>query len=520
MDVRYKQNELFDGHFRLIRPLSTAGGTADVWLAADLNTVDDPISDENPDESTAMKVALKIYRPQNALDIEGAQRFRDEFKIVFNCHHANLIPPTQFGITGETPYLVMPYCSRGSSETLIGKLRNNESIWQYVHDVAAGLAYLHGLHPPIVHQDIKPANVLIDDSGNYAITDFGISATRDHHQAFDENKGTLAYMAPERFLDDTPQAESDIYAFGVTLYEVLTGQVPFGEEGGKAQAHDPVNLDYFNNPVPADIKRLVVACLTRDPSHRPTAQQIVKAAASRQFPLRGRGNSQRWLYATALIGVLVALVAGASLIFKNKSQSASGTLLASEAISIDTVAIFTRAVDMAQSSDRHTVENGMKSLDSIADAFSYIPAYYEISRTYGIRFSIDETTYGNRRSILGVTLGKNPTAKSDVAKFATRIVNLFDDIPDDNTHIKIANDACQVIITALSAKPNLKADELEQLKISLWSSSIYNALIYKDYQRAKKDLVQCHGLAVKTNDAKFVSLTEEFLSTLNPVFNR
>ena len=88
-------NVLFDGQYKLLRRLSAAGGTADVWLALAIKTIDtlgDYSDEENsvPNEESGMKVAIKIYRLQNILDIEGEQRFKDEFKIVYNCHHANL----------------------------------------------------------------------------------------------------------------------------------------------------------------------------------------------------------------------------------------------------------------------------------------------------------------------------------------------------------------------------------------------------------------------------------------------
>lgn len=93
-------NKLFDNHYRLLKPLSTEGGTADVWLAIDVNTIDtsfDEIdSGEHSNENSGMLVAIKIYRPKNALDIEGEQRFRDEFKIVYECRHENLLQPTNF----------------------------------------------------------------------------------------------------------------------------------------------------------------------------------------------------------------------------------------------------------------------------------------------------------------------------------------------------------------------------------------------------------------------------------------
>ena len=130
------ENKVFDGRYKLMRPLSTDGATADVWLAIDLNTIDTEYDEEdssmhNKEDGTGMLVAIKIYRPKNALDIEGEQRFRDEYKIVYECRHENLLQPTSFAIYNGIPYLVLPYCKNGSSEQLIGKKQTEEEIWKY-----------------------------------------------------------------------------------------------------------------------------------------------------------------------------------------------------------------------------------------------------------------------------------------------------------------------------------------------------------------------------------------------------
>ena len=299
-----KTNELFDGHYKLIRPLSTDGGTADVWLAIDTNTIDSQFdSDEEEsgignNENSGMLVAIKIYRPKNALDVEGEQRFRDEYKIVYECRHANLLQPTSFSIFEEIPYLVLPYCKYGSSEQLIGKKQTSEAIWKYILDVASGLNRLHTNEPQIIHQDIKPANVLIDNSKNFAITDFGISSKRggDHGSYFDEEySGTLAYMAPERFQEGAePIAQSDIWAFGATLCEILTGKVPFGEEGGSNQVAKNMSMPSIPN-VPSDIQRLIHACLSPEPGNRPSAAEIKEAAMVKQYPIKSKKYYMEWV---------------------------------------------------------------------------------------------------------------------------------------------------------------------------------------------------------------------------------
>lgn len=298
----------FDGHYKLIDLLSTAGGSADVWLAIDLNTID-----ESTDESKATKVVIKIYRPKNMIDIEGEYQFRKEFKKVFGCHHENIIQPTYFSIYEESPYLVLPYCPAGSSELLIGQLTNKDALWKYIFEVSSGLAYLHEHSPQIIHQDIKPANVLIDDNGNYAITDFGISAEMGGTDidAEDETGGTFAYMAPERFIEGTPpMPESDIWALGATLYELITGDAPYGNDGGSRQ-QPGAQIPPIRQDIPVAIKELVYSCLSYDVKARPTARQIVETVLKKRYSRNRK----------AIIGIAAAVmasVAGITLYFTTR----------------------------------------------------------------------------------------------------------------------------------------------------------------------------------------------------------
>jgi len=278
MDNIIKEGVLFDGQYKLLKMLSASGGSADVWLALDKNaidlTTDEKVSEE---DGEPLKVVVKIYRPKNALDIEGEQRFCDEFKIVYNCRHENLLQSTYFSIAGERPYLVMPFCQNGSTETLIGKLESDNDIWRYIRDVSSGIAYLHDRKPPIIHQDIKPANILINDDGRYAITDFGISAQSGHRHddLFGESSGgTIAYMAPERFAEGAePNAASDVWALGATFYEMITGKVPFGEDGGSVQTPSAA-VPKIKENIGKDIKNLIYSCLDYNAEKRPTALDI------------------------------------------------------------------------------------------------------------------------------------------------------------------------------------------------------------------------------------------------------
>ena len=492
-DIAIK-GELFDGHYKLLRPLSTDGATADVWLALDTNTIDteydeDGIaSNENADE-TGMLVAIKIYRPKNALDIEGEQRFRDEFKIVYECRHENLLQPTSFAIYQDIPYLVLPYCKNGSSEQLIGKNLTTDEIWKFISDVASGLAKLHSNQPQIIHQDIKPANILIDNNHNFTITDFGISAKTNgsHGSYYDtEHSGTFAYMAPERFEDEpVPTVESDIWAFGATLCEILTGKVPFGEEGGKNQD--------LQTPMPSlsglssSIKNLIHACLQKDPKKRPTAKQIKQAAQSKQYPLKPK---------TPLIVtlVLMACLLAAGAVYFLMQQKTENPPTTEE--------VFATALRQMNMYDRDSLLVGMRMMDSLGNA-KYIPAMYEMAFTYGwykdplsvqrkelLNINIDTNNFpsddidrNNTLALLGNILKANDTSYANInAASAYRLSYYYGDPRfnnKENKENKKPNDAEKAIDYLEQAEKWIKLSSNDTMSITIHDSIRLNDDIKK-----------------------------------------
>ena len=450
-----KTNELFDGHYKLIRPLSTDGGTADVWLAIDTNTIDSHLeSDEeetgtNSDDNSGMLVAIKIYRPKNALDVEGEQRFRDEFKIVYECRHANLLQPTSFSIFEEIPYLVLPYCKYGSSEQLIGKKQTNEAIWKYILDVASGLNRLHTNEPQIIHQDIKPANVLIDNCKNFAITDFGISSKRGgvHGYYFDEeNSGTLAYMAPERFQEGAePIAQSDIWAFGATLCEIVTGKVPFGEEGGSNQVDKNMPMPPIPN-VSTDIQRLIHACLSPEPGNRPSAAEIKDAAIAKQYPI----ESKNWLY---IVGsALMAIVLAVIIVWFTKPSPIEEFVVSNDEI-------YQSALQRLNSEDIDTLNLGVRQMDSLCNK-NYVPALYQMAFTYGW---YNDSISLKRKELLGIEIFESGAEQymPKLDRYNDKAIALFNRIVDlnDSTYSEINAQttyrlACYYVMPNKIFKPN------------------------------------------------------------------
>lgn len=238
------------------------GGFSEVWLAVD--------------KWTNLDVAIKIYAPGKGMDEDGMKDFCKELANVYNINHTNLVKPQHVDSFEGMPYLVMTYCSRGSCHRQIGQMKEND-IWKLIADVASGLAYLH--ERAIIHQDIKPDNILIDDGGNYVITDFGISVqtreTMRKSMASGANaSGTRAYMGPERFSKNPkPIPASDIWSLGATVYELLTGRVPFGEIGGGMQSAG-ASLPTITAPISPTLSQVIARMLAEDPEDRPSASLL------------------------------------------------------------------------------------------------------------------------------------------------------------------------------------------------------------------------------------------------------
>ena len=152
------------------------------------------------------------------------------------------------------------------------------ALWQFIHDVAAGLKYLHNMPEPIIHRDIKPDNILVDDSDRYLITDFGISkkirSTMRKQSKRAVGAGATAYMGPERFESDpTPVKASDIWSLGASIYELATGELPFSGLGGGMQRNG-AEMPALDNKWSKDMTMVMQSCLAKETWDRPTAQQL------------------------------------------------------------------------------------------------------------------------------------------------------------------------------------------------------------------------------------------------------
>ena len=256
-------------HSYTIKEYIGSGSYGEVWRAID--------------NDTNKEVAIKFYI---MLDEKGRDEFMKEYDIAYGLSHKNLLTASYRGVWHNRPFLVMRYCKKGSSTKLVGQLKpnseNEKIIWRFIHDVAAGLSYLHNFQPdPIVHQDIKPDNILMDSEG-FVITDFGISTkirstmSRQSNRAI--NAGAVAYMGPERFSSQpNPIKASDIWSLGASIFELAMGELPFAGQGGTMLKYG-ADMPEVDGGWSLDLKNVIYKCLAKDPWDRLKAHELVDYA--------------------------------------------------------------------------------------------------------------------------------------------------------------------------------------------------------------------------------------------------
>lgn len=221
------------------------------------------------------RVAIKVMHPHLVEDDAFTKRFEQEARSAAGLGHPNVVNVFDQGVDRGVPYLVMEYLPGITLRDLLKQQKRltAEQSLEIAEAILAGLTAAHAAG--IVHRDLKPENVLLADDGRIKIGDFGlaraVSANTTTGQAL---LGTIAYLSPELVTRGVADARSDIYAFGIVLYEMLTGVQPF-------QGEQPVQIAYqhAHSDVPApsempsesspEIDELVRWCTEREPSARP-----------------------------------------------------------------------------------------------------------------------------------------------------------------------------------------------------------------------------------------------------------
>jgi serine/threonine-protein kinase len=220
-------------------------------------------------------VAIKVLREQYSTDAQFVARFRREAQAAANLAHPNIVNVYDVGQDGDTHYIVMEYINGESLKSYINRsspLPIGKAV-SVAAQILAGLEYAH--RSGLIHRDIKPQNVLITPDGAVKVTDFGIAKSVSDLGLTEAGLalGTAHYFSPEQAKGERVVPQSDIYAVGVTLYEMLTGRLPFESENviGLAYKHiseEPPSARNLNPSVPPRLDAIILKSMAKDPQQR------------------------------------------------------------------------------------------------------------------------------------------------------------------------------------------------------------------------------------------------------------
>jgi len=250
---------MIDDRYRVVSRIGS-GGMADVYLAEDLQL--------------GRQVALKILQRRFAEDQEFVERFRREASSAAGLSHPNVVSVFDRGEWDGTYYIAMEYLPGESLKTLVrrhGAIDPATAI-DYVTQILRAARFAH--QRGVIHRDLKPHNVIVDEEGRVRVTDFGIArAGASDMTQTGSIMGTAQYLSPEQAQGHAVSASSDLYAVGIVLYELLTGSLPFDGETAvtialKQVSEQPMPPSAVNPAVPPELDAVVLCALAKDPAAR------------------------------------------------------------------------------------------------------------------------------------------------------------------------------------------------------------------------------------------------------------
>lgn len=276
---------LVAGRYELATVLGQ-GGMGQVWTAYD--------------RRLDRRVAVKLLRPDKVAGAENVeemrQRFDRECRVTAQVDHPGLVTVHDAGTDGDELYLVMQYLEGADLGDHLAE--HDPYPWPWAVAVAAQLcAALSAVHAvPIVHRDLKPRNVMVRPDGTVIVLDLGVASVMDTDTtrltSTGSPIGSPAYMAPEQAMGGAVGPRTDLYALGVLLHELLSGNVPFHGSTALGVLHRhlheaPVPLRRVRPEVPEPLESLVLRLLAKDPQHRPADAQHVYRELSSLLPAPG-----------------------------------------------------------------------------------------------------------------------------------------------------------------------------------------------------------------------------------------
>lgn len=259
------------GRYRLIERIGR-GGMASVFRA----------HDPELDRTVAIKV-LPSFRQEDPTFVE---RFRREAQAVAALNHPNIVQIYDFGDDKGFMYIVMEHVPGGTLHDKMGSRFTVEEVLRHIGPVADALEHAH--NQGIIHRDVKPSNILIDESGKPILSDFGLARMLNQQSAQITGGslyGTPEYMSPEQAMGRPVDAKSDLYSLGIIIYQMLLGQTPFRSNTPTttllAHIHGPVPSPRSVDPqVDPGVETVLIQALAKDPGERQaTPTRLIRALA-------------------------------------------------------------------------------------------------------------------------------------------------------------------------------------------------------------------------------------------------
>jgi eukaryotic-like serine/threonine-protein kinase len=218
-------------------------------------------------------VAIKLFSPALASGA-GRERFLAEARVVGQITHASIVALHDMGIeeSTATPYLVMEYVEGHSLERILEKGSvPYPRACAWAADIAVALDRAH--RRGVIHGDVKPANILVNEEGRVKLTDFGMARLARHDTKETPLLGTPAYWCPEQIVGKPQDSRSDIFSLGVVLYEMITGKRPFDADSlqgicSRIMSSTPLPPSHSNPSLPVGLNELIASCLAKDPANR------------------------------------------------------------------------------------------------------------------------------------------------------------------------------------------------------------------------------------------------------------